>query len=137
MLFSVKSVSYLLPPANEVWGKVMFLHLCVILFTGGSAQPPRCLPPAVGQTPRDADPTPRMQTPKVGQTPWMHTPSRMQIPCGWADPRGGRPPRCRPPGLGRPPPIQSTSGRYAFYSNAYLFKLNLLYINFDSKILAC
>ena len=22
------------PPANEVWGKVMFLHLCVILFTG-------------------------------------------------------------------------------------------------------
>ena len=25
----------LLPPANEVWGKVMFLHLCVILFTGG------------------------------------------------------------------------------------------------------
>ena len=24
----------LLLPANEVWGKVMFLHLCVILFTG-------------------------------------------------------------------------------------------------------
>ena len=24
-----------LPPANEVWGKVMFLHLCVILFIGG------------------------------------------------------------------------------------------------------
>ena len=23
-----------LPPANEVWGKLMFLHLCVILFTG-------------------------------------------------------------------------------------------------------
>ena len=23
-----------LPPANEVWGKVMFLHLSVILFTG-------------------------------------------------------------------------------------------------------
>ena len=27
-----------LPPANEVWGKVIFLHLFVILFTGG------CLP---------------------------------------------------------------------------------------------
>ena len=26
---------HFLPPANEVWGKVMFLHLCVILFTGG------------------------------------------------------------------------------------------------------
>ena len=25
----------LLPPANEVWGKVIFLHLFVILFTGG------------------------------------------------------------------------------------------------------
>ena len=24
-----------LPPANEIWGKVMFLHLCAILFTGG------------------------------------------------------------------------------------------------------
>ena len=33
------AVSYedgkLLPPANEVWGKVIFLHLSVILFTGG------------------------------------------------------------------------------------------------------
>ena len=27
----------LLPPANEVWGKVIFLHLFVILFTGGHA----------------------------------------------------------------------------------------------------
>ena len=26
-----------LPPANEVWGKVIFLHLSVILFTGGPA----------------------------------------------------------------------------------------------------
>ena len=26
--------NYLPPPANEVWGKVMFLHLSVILFTG-------------------------------------------------------------------------------------------------------
>ena len=25
----------LLPPANEVWGKVIFLHLSVIVFTGG------------------------------------------------------------------------------------------------------
>ena len=28
-------LQYLLPPANEVWGKVIFLHLSVILFTGG------------------------------------------------------------------------------------------------------
>ena len=30
-------IHHWLPPANEVWGKVMFLHLCVILFTGGHA----------------------------------------------------------------------------------------------------
>ena len=29
----------LLPPANEVWGKVIFLHLFVILFRGGRAWP--------------------------------------------------------------------------------------------------
>ena len=28
-------VSKFLPPANEVWGKVIFLHLFVILFMGG------------------------------------------------------------------------------------------------------
>ena len=28
-----------LPPANEVWGKVIFLHLCVILFIGGVCFP--------------------------------------------------------------------------------------------------
>ena len=34
-----------LPPANEVWGKIMFLHLCVILFTvggGGEVSVPAC-----------------------------------------------------------------------------------------------
>ena len=31
--------AFLLPPANEVWGKVMLLHLCVILFTGGGLPP--------------------------------------------------------------------------------------------------
>ena len=59
----------LLPPANDVWGKVMFLHLSVILFTGGGVypsmqwgrhplgrHPPRQTPPqadtlAPGQTP--------------------------------------------------------------------------------------
>ena len=29
-------VIYLLPPANEIWGKVIFLHLFVILFGGGA-----------------------------------------------------------------------------------------------------
>ena len=30
----------LLPPANKVWGKVIFLHLFVILFTGGGVPGP-------------------------------------------------------------------------------------------------
>ena len=63
----------------------MFLHLCVILFTGrrgvcptptpigrpgGWADPPGCRPPRVGQTPSPgwANP-PRCRSPWVGQTP--------------------------------------------------------------------
>ena len=34
-LFVLAVVHSLLPPTNEVWGKVIFLHLFVILFTGG------------------------------------------------------------------------------------------------------
>ena len=35
--FTLNLVKTLLPPANEVWDKVIFLYLCVILFTAGSA----------------------------------------------------------------------------------------------------
>ena len=49
----------LLPPANEVWGKVIFLHLPVILFTGRvslsacwDSRPPRSRSPWA-DTPRD------------------------------------------------------------------------------------
>ena len=34
LVFRYIKMTYLLP-ANEVWGKVMFLHLCVILFMAG------------------------------------------------------------------------------------------------------
>ena len=34
--YLVKIFYIFLPPANEVWGKVIFLHLSVILFTGES-----------------------------------------------------------------------------------------------------
>ena len=62
--------AFLLPPANEVWAKVMFLHLCVILFTGGrgSAQPP-C----------------------------RQTPCRQTWGGGWADPLDADHPRQTPP----------------------------------------
>ena len=81
-----------LPPANEVWGKVMFLHLCVILFKGegGSDQPPDADPPGVVQTPPQgwAD-LPRCRPPGVGQLPKIKIPlglCRPPPPQGWADP---------------------------------------------------
>ena len=47
---------------NEVVAKVMFLHVCVILFTGGFS----------GQTPRDQADTPRpaRHPPGPGRPPW-------------------------------------------------------------------
>ena len=46
----------LLPRANEVWGKVMFLHLCVILFGGVSI--PACITGDMtgGSLSREGDP---------------------------------------------------------------------------------
>ena len=42
-LAPVNSTFRFLPPANEVWGKVIFLHLCVILFTGRGVGFPACI----------------------------------------------------------------------------------------------
>ena len=62
----------LLPAANEVWGKVIFLHLSVILFTGGSTW--------AGTPPRQVHPNPRQGTP-TGQVPlWQVHPSGRYTP---------------------------------------------------------
>ena len=106
MLFDIHNVLLFLPPTIEVRGKVMFLHLCVILFMGegGLPTPPDADLSRAGQTP------PRCRPPWVGQTLQMETPPGLGRPPrigerGDADPPGlGGPPRCRPPGLGRPPP---------------------------------
>ena len=74
---------------NEVVAKVMFLHVCVILFTGGVS---RQTPPA-GRTPppgRENPPPGTRQTPLAGRTP------RDQADT----PLAGRTP---PPGPGRHP----------------------------------
>ena len=105
---------------NEVVAKVIFLHLFVILFTGGGL--PQCM---LGYHPRDQ--TPPEQTPQ-DQTPREQTPPEQTPP-------GTRPPEQTPPGT-RPPPeqtpqeqtppreadssIRSTNGRYASYWNAFL-----------------
>ena len=116
---------------NEVVAKVIFLHLSVILFTGGvclnacwDTSPPRSRhPPGPGrhQPPRDqADP------PRPGRTP--PGPGRPPSP----QTRQAPPPQTRqtPPGPGRHPPppppreadssIRSTSCRYVSYWNAFL-----------------
>ena len=56
---------------NEVVAKVIFLHLSVILFTGGEGGLPQCMleyhPP--DQTPPEKTRPPRDQTPPGKQTP--------------------------------------------------------------------
>ena len=84
-----------LPPANEVWGKVIFLHLSVILFTVGEGGLPQGMlgfAPPPEQTPHPGSRHPLEQT-----HPWSRHP-----PCSacWE--------------------IRSTSGRYASYWNAIL-----------------
>ena len=99
---------------NEVVAKVMFLHVCVILFTGGvSGQTP---PDLAGRTPpgpgRENPPGPGRENPPkdlAGRTP----PGTRQTP-----------PRTRqtPPGE-EDCSIRSMSSRYASYWNAFLFYL--------------
>ena len=45
----------LLPPANEVWGKSLFLHLSVILFTVECGRHPPRQPPSGQSTLRDSN----------------------------------------------------------------------------------
>ena len=87
----------LLPPANEVCGKVIFLHLSVILFTGGSTW--AGTPPLGSGTPH---PRPGTHPSGPGTPPGLGTPP----------PRPGTHPRTRyspqdqvhPLGPGTPPP---------------------------------
>ena len=69
---------FLLPPTDEVWGKVIFSQTSVILLTGGSASvhagihPPPRRPPCQGNLPCQGDPptkeTPTKETPLQAHT---------------------------------------------------------------------
>ena len=127
-------------------GQGNFLHLSVILFTGGCL--PHCIHTPYGQTHTPREDTPLRQKPPTGQTP----PRQTQPPPPWAD---TLPWRDTPPGktpsdrhlpLGQTPPRQThshplgyygvwtTSKRYASYLNAYLL---LSYISHDDKFSHC
>ena len=111
MLFSSSSVFLILnmhhgsflPPANEVWGKVIFLHLFVILLTGGvSASVHGGIPP-----------------------PWDHVPPRPCNTLGSCTPRTMHlPPRTMHPKHRACWEIWSTQGWYASYWNVILFTHN-------------
>ena len=101
-------------PLNEVWGKVIFLHLPVFLFTG-------VCPIACWDTPPDQrQASPRSRHP---HPPWADTPTTpgADIPL----PRGNRPPPRRSVCW----EIRATSGRYVSYWNAILYSLVLVSIH--------
>ena len=137
--------SRLVTGRNEVVAKVMFLLVCVILFTGGSASVHAEIIPT--PHPRSMHPTPY---PREACTPWeAHTPRstpplRSTHPSGSMHPIGSMHPL---PGEARdpsPPPeadsgIQSMSGRYASYWNAFFLCISVCStidttLNFDVNI---
>ena len=100
------------------WAKVMFLQVSVIL--GGvclsacwdTTTPPGPDPPSTEQTPPEQT-APQDQTPPRADTPLEQTPPRADTP----------PPRQADSG------IQSTSGRYASYWNAFLLNLKVHFLS--------
>ena len=70
---------------DEVVAKVMFLHVCVILFTGGGSPgrespPGQGDPPGQGEPPRQGDPSDRENPPGRENPPWDQTPPGKQTP---------------------------------------------------------
>ena len=133
----------LLPPASEVWGKVIFLHLFVILFTGGGR--PQCMlgcPLGPGRHPLDHAPPGTMHPPDQvdtllgpGRPPGTMHPPRTMHPPG-----PGRPPQeqADPPGPGRHPPAQSMLGNTV---NAWVVRIllecNLVSLSFCIVVHVC
>ena len=127
-----------LPPANEVWGKVIFLHLFVILFTGGGSTQAGAAPrpryqvhPRAGTPPRTRYTPGQVRYTPLGTryTPWAGTPPlgrycpRQVHPLGPGTPPGRYTPQeqVHPPQNSACCEIRATSGRYASYWNAFLF----------------
>ena len=73
-----QNVLIFLQPANEVWGKIIFLHLFVILFTGGfclsacsDTNPP---PPTLTRHPSGTRPPRTRHSPEPGTPRTRHPP---------------------------------------------------------------
>ena len=108
---------------NEVVAKVMFLHVSVILSTGGVSPGTTTTPPGPSRPPLDQADTPQTrQTPPRDQAdlPWT---KQTHPPPGLGRPTSPQPPwdRAEPPPPEEDCSIRSMSGRYASYWNAFLF----------------
>ena len=90
---------------QRVVAKVIFLHLSVILFTGGGL--PQCM---VGYLPEQTPPS-REQTPPLSRHPPKQTPPGADSPPG-ADTHPGK----------QTPAYGLQAGRYASYWNAFLLQ---------------
>ena len=129
-------MEHLLPYANEVWGKVMFLQVSVILSTGGSASVHAGRPPCQGDPPAKERPWEGDQilglAPKgeiEGGQIQAHTQGEIQGDQIQTHTQGGNSggsgPGQHPTGKFRgirtyPLPDDYCCGRYASYWNAFL-----------------
>ena len=99
--------------------KVIFLHLSVILFTGGSTW--AGTPPA-GTLPHQVHPLPQAGTPPSPRQVHPHPPGRYTpTPRQVHPPLAGTPPGRYTPRSSAGWEIRATSGRYASYWNTFLF----------------
>ena len=125
--------SALLPLANEVWGKVIFLHLFVILFTGGSASVNAGRPPPPRRHPCPGWEIPRRRLPGGDPPEETPLPVKETTQCQADPPAKETPPKqfflhffciflksIISSFLQPPPPPWSMCGRYASYWNATL-----------------
>ena len=101
---------FILPPANRVCGKVIFLHVCVILSTGGGSCLPQymlgCHPPRGRHHPR-CEQTPPGAEPPGADIPLEQTPPRADTPESRHPPKADTPPEQTPPRRQHPLPEQS------------------------------
>ena len=126
-------LSFLLPPTNKVWGKVIFSEVCVKNSVGGEEYLGRYLPSEPGRYTAVSKDWISFRNPPPSWdqagTPWDQagTPQTRQVPPGTRQvhplDRAGTPLWDQ---AGTPPPssicweIRATSGRYASYWNAFL-----------------
>ena len=120
---------FLLPPANEVWGKVIFSEACVknSVYRGGAVPGQVHAPDQAGTTPPPPGPGryPHPDQVPLPPGPGRYTPWTRYTPSDQLHPPG---PGRYPPGPDRyPPPSEqcmlgdrATSGRYASYWNVFL-----------------